>query len=230
MVVENTKQSKNRSVRANGLHKPSGSAVPGGKDYNVPLDPNEDNIWYVAILEHQKYTAYCCDYIEKAFTEQHCRCFVPFKDELHVYPNRTKRMVRKYIIPRLVFVTGIDERQAYDFVPQWPHVDLFMPDRARKRNGGRMALAKIEQHELVKLQHVINGIPSAEDVTFTTDDLHFDDTIEIVRGDLKGLEGGYCCDDGKDFLVVMIGKLGNIKVRVSIADCSLKKNQQGDAQ
>ena len=64
--------------------------------------------------------------------------------------------------------------------------------------------------------------PSADDVTFSPDQLQFDEQIRVVRGDLKGLEGGYYKSDDNDYLVFMLGKLGNIKVRVSIRDCALK--------
>ena len=105
----------------------------------------------------------------------------------------------------------------------WPHVDLFMPDRSKERAFGRVALAKIRHKEMVNFQKAINEVESADDILFTTENLVFDEQIEVVKGGLKGLEGGYCQDSGKDYLVFMLGKLGNIKVRVSIKDCKLKK-------
>lgn len=221
MGIGNRNKSQKESVVPQQVHKSSGSAVPDGKDYNIALDPEEHHVWFVAILQHQKYTTSCCDYIEKTLSGA-C-CFVPSKEELHVYPNRTRRKVRKYVIPRFVFVTGITEDEAYYFVPQWTHVDLFMPDRARARTGGHVPLARITHREMLQLQKAINGSRSADDITFSTDDLKFDEQIEVVSGELRGLEGGYYKDAGNDYLVFMLGKLGNIKVRVSIADCSLKK-------
>jgi len=223
MAKEMMDQQDVKSVVPGRVHKSSGSAVPSADSYNTPLDPAEQREWLVAIMEHQKYTASCCEYIRNHFGKQTCACYVPCKQELHVYPNRTKRLVTKFIIPRFIFVSGISEEQAYDFVPQWPHVDLFLPDRARDRKGGRVALAKIPHQEMVKFQNVINEVASADDISFTTEKLAFDQQIEVVRGGLKGLEGGYYKDDGGDRLVFMLGKLGNIKVRVSIKDCRLKK-------
>ena len=222
MAKDNRKNDPKESIGAEILHKSRGFAVSDEKDYNITLDPEEEHFWFVAILEHQKYTSSCCKYIEEAFNG--CQCYVPRKEELHVYPNRTKRMVNKYVIPRLVFVTGIDEEQAYHFAPKWPHVQIFMPDRARERTHGHVALAKINHPDMVRLQNAINGIKSADDISFTTENLAFDEQIEVVSGDLKGLEGGYYKDEGNDYLVFMLGKMGNIKVRVSIADCSLKKS------
>ena len=223
MAEEIKNQQDAKSVVPERMHKSSGFAVPSANRYDIPLDPTEEREWLVAIIEHQKYTASCCEFIRDFFGKQTCTCYVPCKQELHTYPNRTKRVVTKFIIPRYVFVSGISEEIAYSFVSQWPHVNMFLPDRARDRKGGRVLLAKIQQKELVKFQNVIKEVASADDITFTTRDLVFDEHIEVVRGGLKGLEGGYYKDDGGDSLVFMLGKLGNIKVRVSIKDCRLKK-------
>lgn len=225
MALKRTSQSKNESVVSVQLHKSSGSAVPSDKDYNTTLDPQEENIWFAALLSHQKYTTTCCQYIENAFKEQGCRCFVPSKEELHRYPNRTKRMVRKYIIPRMIFVTGIDEEQAYRFVRDWPYVDIFLPDRAKQQVKAHIPLAQIKQNDLVKLQHVIQGACSADDISFTTENLTLDDEIEIIYGDLRGLSGNYYHDAVNDYLVFAMGRLGNIKVKVSKKDCKLKQKQ-----
>ena len=223
MAKETKSQQDAKSVVPGVVHKSSGSAVPAPDSFNLSLDPAESREWLVAIMEHQKYTAACCEYIRNHFGPQNCLCYVPCKQELHVYPNRTKRVVTRFIIPRFIFVSGISEEQAYGFVPKWPHVDLFLPDRARDRKGGRVVLATIQHQEMVRFQNVINEVASADDIAFTTEKLAFDEQIEVVRGGLKGLEGGYYKDGGGDSLVFMLGKLGNIKVRVSIKDCRLKK-------
>lgn len=205
------------------LHKSNGSAVPDAKDYNIALDPQESNVWFVAMLSQQKYTAQCCQYIENAFRHQGCRCYVPCREELHRYSNRTKRMVRKFILPRMVFVTGIDEEQAYNFVREWPYVDCFMADRAKQRTRLHVPLAQVSQHDLVRLQHVIEGAASADDITFTTDHFTLADEIEVIYGELRGLSGNYYHDASNDYLVFALGKLGNIQVKVSKKDCQLKK-------
>ena len=206
------------------LHKSRGTAVPDDNLYNIPLDPGENRIWLVAILTHQKYTASCCKFIETAFSEQGCTCYVPSRRELHRYPNRTKRMVTKYILPRFIFVSGLSETQAYNFVRDWPNVDIFLPDRAKEKSAGHVALAQVSQSELVRLQRAVDGVESADDITFTTDHLTMHDNIEVVSGSLKGFSGSYYHDEGEDFLVFGLGKLGNIKVRVSIRNCALKKD------
>ena len=223
MTTTSKNTPRQKSVVADSLHKPSGSAVSEAELYNRQLDPQEPREWFIAIVEHQKYTVSCSQYIEKVFKEQGCICFVPSKQEERRYANRTRRMVTKFIIPRYIFVSGISERQAYDFVRNWPHVDMFMADRAMGRVTGRVRLAKISHREMLKFQQAIREVPSSDDILFTTENLVFDEQIEVVRGGLKGLEGGYFQDSGDDFLVFMLGKLGNIKVRVSRKDCRLKK-------
>jgi transcription antitermination factor NusG len=223
MAKEVKNQTDMGSVVTDTLHKSSGSAVPGAQDLNFTLDPDADQTWFAAMLSHQKYTSFCCEYIQQAFRHQQCRCFVPSKEELHRYPNRTKRMVRKFIIPRMVFVTGLSEEQAYHFVREWPYVDIFLPDRAKKERAHRhVPLARISQRELVKLQRVIQGASSADDITFTTDHLTLDDEIEVAYGDLRGLSGNYFHDADSDYLVFALGRLGNVKVKVFKKDCILK--------
>ena len=85
-----------------------------------------------------------------------------------------------------------------------------------------VALAQVRGQELVRLQNAINGVRSAEDITFMLDNLKPDRQIRVVRGNLKGMEGGYLRMDGDDFLVITLGSMGNAKVRVSLADCELK--------
>lgn len=223
MVTGSVKNQTKGSVLAGGLHKSSGSAVSSVEKYNIMLDPEEDRFWLVALLKHPKYAVRCCEHYEQTYADHSCKCFVPSVEELHVYPNRTKRKVMKTVFPRMVFVSGISEQQAYVSVPSCEYIDIFMPDRAKMRINGRLALATISQLDMVKLQRVIQGVCSPEDVTFTTDSLKFDQQIEVVNGTLQGLEGGYYCAEGKDYLVFMLGRLGNIKVRVSIGNCKLKK-------
>ena len=233
MAEKETKQDKKASIVAGTLHKSSGSAVPAANpsptgsqaagDYNYQLSLDDESIWYVAVLSHQKYTVSGCEYIEKTLPGS--KCFVPAKEEWKVYPNRTRRKVRKYVIPRMIFVTGTTEAEAYSFAPQCPYVDYFLPDRAKKRTG-RVRLAEIPHSDLVKLQNAINGISKASDIEFTTEHLHFDDTIQVVQGSLAGMEGGYFTDGGKDYLLLMIGNLGNIKVKVSKKDCILTRGRK----
>lgn len=123
----------------------------------------------------------------------------------------------------MIFVTGIDEEQAYRFVRDWPYVDIFLPDRAKQQVKAHIPLAQIKQKDLVKLQRVIQGTSSADDISFTTENLTLDDEIEIIYGDLRGLAGNYYHDAVNDYLVFAMGRLGNIKVKVSKKDCQLKQ-------
>jgi len=224
MAEPDRKKLSEESVVTGMLHKSRGSAVPDVGVYNRQLQSAEvGGVWFVAVLDHQKYTATCCQYIENAFRDQGCICYVPSKQEERRYANRTRYTVTKFIIPRFIFVSGISETQAYNFVRDWPHVSFFMPDRAVERVQGRVALAKIAHRELVMFQDTIRKVESADDILFTEKKLVFDQQIEVIKGELKGLEGGYYKDGGDDYLVFMLGRLGNIKVRVSAKDCRLKK-------
>ena len=97
--MDEAKISPSGSVGAE-VHKPSGSAVP-------------DRKWFVALLTHQKYTDTCVAFLSKTPATASWETYIPRKKVLHVYPNRTKRMVDRYFIPRMLFISGMDENVAY---------------------------------------------------------------------------------------------------------------------
>ena len=203
------------------MHKSSGSAVSGGDHDEQPQATHDD--WYVAQLTHQRYTRHCCDFVAAMRQERPLECYVPSRREMHVYPNRTKRKVERFVIPSVVFVSGLTEREAYQLAPACPYIDYLMPDRARNRVDGHLALARIPHRDILRLQKAIADVYSADDIEFTTENLQFDEQIVVAHGSLKGMEGGYCHDVKSDFLVLAVGRLGNIKVKVRIEDCVLKK-------
>lgn len=211
---------------------PSGSVGAAHKSNGFAVsDGNESQIWFVAVLTHQKYTKAFCDFIAKYSQESPLQYYVPSKRELHVYPNRTKRVVETFVIPRVVFVTGMTEREAYyRLVPACSYLDFFMGDRASNRVDGHTALAKVNNRDMKRLQSAIDDVTSADELEFTTDNLKFDQQIQVVNGQLSGLTGGYYQDSKHDYLVLTVGNLGNIKIKVQIKNCQLSKGKKLDSE
>ena len=210
-------QKSSGSICAN-LHK---SSAFGVSDANETAPEKPLGEWYVAIVKHQKYMMLCRDYLEK---EQH-DVYIASRKELHVYPNRTKRYVEKCVIPRYVFVQLDKDIEAFQLVGKCPFIDLFLPDRAKKRDTstGRIALATISHQAMDTLRQAVANVESVEAITFTDEQLKLSGSIEAVRGKLKGIKGGYLHQAKKDYLVITLGKAGNIKVQIPIEDCIVNK-------
>ena len=208
--MDEAKSSPSGSVGAD-VHKPSGSAVP-------------DRKWFVALLTHQKYTDTCVAFLNKTPATAAWETYIPRKKVLHVYPNRTKRMVDRYFIPRMLFITGMDENVAYEHVRNNPYIELFLPERAMPRTAvGRLKLAQVPDRDLERLRLAIAGAATEDDLELTKDSLTSDSVIEVRDGQLAGLYGSYVQDSDNHYLCFALGRLGNVKVKVDIKHCTLHK-------
>ena len=208
--MDEAKISPSGSVGAE-VHKPSGSAVP-------------DRKWFVALLTHQKYTDTCVDYLSKSPATATWETYIPRKKVLHTYANRTKRMVDRYFIPRMLFISGMEETVAYEHVRHNPYIELFLPERAMPRTtAGRLKLAQVPDRDIQRLRQAIAGIVSEDDIELTKEKLTSDSVIEVRDGELAGLFGNYVQDADNHFLCFALGRLGNVKVKVDIKRCTLHK-------
>lgn len=203
------------------VHKSSGFAVPNEASFEEEATERE---WLVILLSHQKYAKTCCTFLSEHALTKDCQVYVPCRTEKHIYSNRTMREVTKFVIPGVVFLTGLSETKAYHFVPECPYINFFLPDRARGKVDGHVALARIAEWEIRQLRNAIIHVQSLDDIEIVTDKLTLDDEIEVVLGELAGMSGNYYTHDNKDFLVFSVGKLGNVMVRVDKKLCRLKKH------
>ena len=165
----------------------------------------------------------CRDFLEKTKRRE---AYIASRKELHVYPNRTKREVEKIIISRMVFVRLASRDEAFRLVGECPYIDYFLPDRAKERERlGRIALATVPQQAMDDLRLAIANTNPAEAIEFSDEELKCVGSIEVVRGGLKGIEGGYIHQGRKDYIVISLGIAGNIKVQVPIEDCVVRKKK-----
>jgi len=182
--------------------------------------------WFVALLTHQKYTDSCVNLLAKSPATASWNIYVPRKKVLHVYPNRTKRKVDRYFIPRMVFVSGMAENDAYEHVRNNPYIELFLPERALPRTAaGRLQLAQVPDRDLERLRQAIEAAAAEDDIEITKENLTSDSVIEVCDGNLAGLYGNYVNDADNHFLCFALGRLGNIKVKVDIKRCILHKEK-----
>ena len=181
-----------------------------------------NRMWFVALLTHQKYTDSCVNFLAKNTETASWNVYVPRKKVLHVYPNRTKRKVDRFFIPRMLFVSGMEEKEAFEHVRNNPYIEMFLPERALPRtDAGRLQLAQVPDSDMVRLRQAIEAAAAEDDIEITKENLTSDSVIEVCDGNLAGLYGNYVNEADNHFLCFALGRLGNVKVKVDIKRCIL---------
>ena len=185
-----------------------------------------NRMWFVALLTHQKYTDSCVNFLAKNTETASWNVYVPRKKVLHVYPNRTKRKVDRFFIPRMLFVSGMEEKEAFEHVRNNPYIEMFLPERALPRtDAGRLQLAQVPDSDMVRLRQAIEAAAAEDDIEITKENLTSDSVIEVCDGNLAGLYGNYVNEADNHFLCFALGRLGNVKVKVDIKRCILHKEK-----
>ena len=185
-----------------------------------------NRMWFVALLTHQKYTDSCVNFLAKNTETASWSVYVPRKKVLHVYPNRTKRKVDRFFIPRMLFVSGMEEKEAFEHVRNNPYIEMFLPERALPRtDAGRLQLAQVPDSDMVRLRQAIEAVAAEDDIEITKENLTSDSVIEVCDGHLAGLYGNYVNEADNHFLCFALGRLGNVKVKVDIKRCILHKEK-----
>jgi len=185
-----------------------------------------NRMWFVALLTHQKYTDSCVNFLAKNTETASWNVYVPRKKVLHVYPNRTKRKVDRFFIPRMLFVSGMEEKEAFGHVRNNPYIEMFLPERALPRtDAGRLQLAQVPDADLERLRRTIEALAEEDDLEITKERLTSDSVIEVCDGNLAGLYGNYVNEADNHFLCFALGRLGNVKVKVDIKRCILHKEK-----
>ena len=185
-----------------------------------------NRMWFVALLTHQKYTDSCVNFLAKNTETASWNVYVPRKKVLHVYPNRTKRKVDRFFIPRMLFVSGMEEKEAFEHVRNNPYIEMFLPERALPRtDAGRLQLAQVPDSDMVRLRQAIEAVAAEDDIEITKENLTSDSVIEVCDGNLSGLYGNYVNEADNHFLCFALGRLGNVKVKVDIKRCILHKEK-----
>ena len=185
-----------------------------------------NRMWFVALLTHQKYTDSCVNFLAKNTETASWNVYVPRKKVLHVYPNRTKRKVDRFFIPRMLFVSGMEEKEAFEHVRNNPYIEMFLPERALPRtDAGRLQLAQVPDSDMVRLRQTIEAVAAEDDIEITKENLTSDSVIEVCDGNLAGLYGNYVNEADNHFLCFALGRLGNVKVKVDIKRCILHKEK-----
>lgn len=183
------------------------AAVPGGVDGAVGVPERK---WFVAIVNsrHEKAVG---DKLQ-AFSME---TYVATQPELRVWRNGKRKMVDRVVIPSVVFVKCSEAERRE--VVKLPYVNRFMVNRSVDTGGLNKPVAVISQAEIDKLKFMLGQ--SDHPVEFAPTIYRVNDTVRVIRGNLRGLEGEIReASDGTHTLVVSLSLLGGALVHIDPQD------------
>lgn len=183
------------------------AAVPSGVDGAVGVPEVK---WFVAIVNsrHEKSVA------EKLQTTG-LETYVATQKEMRVWTNGRRKIVDRVVISSMVFVK-CTEQQRREIV-NLPYVNRFLVNRSADSNGLNKPVAVIGDAEIQKLKFMLGQ--SDTPVEFAPTEFRINDTVRVIRGNLRGLEGEIRANsDGTNTLVVSLSLLGGATVHIDPKD------------
>lgn len=180
------------------------TAVPQGVDGAVGVP---DAKWFVAVVNprHEKSVA---DKLQKINVET----YVATQQELHQWANGRRRKVDRVVIPSMVFVKCTEQERRR--IVTLPYILRFLVNRsAASGNGLNKPVAVIGEAEMEKLKFMLGH--SDTPVEFVPTEFRIHDTVRVIRGNLKGLEGEIRANsDGTHTLLVSLSVLGGALLHI----------------
>lgn len=159
--------------------------------------------WYAAqVRSNGEKTA------EKKLAKLGLETFVATQSELRQWSDRRK-LIDRVVIPMIVFVKAKEsEIKAVGYL-SYIYKVLAIP--------GSKTPTPIPDSQIEKLKFMLGN--SDTRVEMESQNIHKGDSVKIVRGGLKGLEGNVYVDpQGTSKLVITINSLGCASVEVDMAD------------
>ena len=134
--------------------------------------------------------------------------YVPIQEEIHQWSDRRKKITR-VVIPMVVFVR-VDEIER-NLVRDLSFIYKLIT------YPGQSQPAIIPDSQISQLQFMVDN--SKDQIVFKESSLCIDDTIQVIRGPLKGLTGSVCQTEDKKLMVaVRLDFLGYACVNIPITD------------
>ncbi len=203
MAIELIPQQQKGSVSAH-LHKHDAVGVPARQ-------------WYVLRL-HTRTEFSSQDLLQSMGYET----YVAFQEEMHVYPNRTRRKIKKVKINSIIFVRAT-EKERLSLLPESSNFLGYIINTAGRTNDyGKRPVAVIPDEQIEQLKYFLGqtDIP----VEYCPEDVRVGDDIRVIRGQFLGYEGKCIEEAGKCYLTILLNEmLGSIRVRISRQEIELVK-------
>ena len=165
-----------------------------------------DRKWFVAIVSprHEKS-------VSAKLGEMGLESYVALQQELHVWANGRRKMVDRVVIPSVVFVNCTESERREIVV--LPSIVRFMMDRS----SSERRLAVIPGVQIERLRFMLGQ--SDTPVEFAPTEFRINDTVRVIRGSLRGLEGEIRANsDGTHTLIVSLSLLGGATVHIDPKD------------
>ena len=183
------------------------AAVPSGVDGAVGIPEVK---WFVAIVNsrHEKSVA------EKLHTTG-LETYVATQKEMRVWANGRRKIIDRIVIPSMVFVKCTEQQRRQ--IVNLPYVNRFLVNRSADSGGLNKPVAVIGDAEIQKLKFMLGQ--SDTPVEFAPTEFRIHDTVRVIRGSLRGLEGEIRANsDGTHTLVVSLALLGGATVHIDPKD------------
>lgn len=183
------------------------SAVPQGVDGAVGVPESK---WFVAIVNsrHEKV-------VGERLAENGLETYVAIQKEMRVWANGRRKLVDRVVIPAMVFVKCSEKERRR--IVTLPYINRFLVNRSADSGGLNKPVAVIGDDEIQKLKFMLGQSDSP--VEFVPTEFHVHDTVRVVRGNLRGLEGEIRENsDGSHTLVVGLSLLGGAIVHIQPRD------------
>ncbi len=166
--------------------------------------------WYVGVVNsrHEKKVATELERLGVA-------CFVAVQQEMRQWANGKRKMVDRVVIPCVVFVrcTESERRRLVGL----PYISRFMADRTRRVGELNAPPAVIPDEQMVRLMFMLGQTDYP--VSFSPVVYKLRDTVRVVRGQLRGLEGQIMtAPDGTRALTISLSILGGAIVHIDPKD------------
>lgn len=192
---------------SNSLTDSRFTARPSGVDGAVGVD---DSKWYVAVVNSRH---------EKAAAENlnsfGYDCYVATQQELRIWKNGRRKMVDRVVIPSVVFVRCTEKIRRE--IVTLPFINRFMVNRTAETGTLNKPAAVIPDVQIRRLQFMLGQ--SEEPVQFEPTLYRVNDTVRVIRGHLKGLEGEIKLNsDGTHVLTIGIAMLGGATIKINPLD------------
>lgn len=150
--------------------------------------------WFIAIVTPNTEKK-CAGYLNRFFSPETVRPYVPVQQELHFWPSIKKRkMVERVVCPCYLFVQCTERvRKAIKSDKRCTFILHFMKDRGRKDEFGNTLFAVIPDYQMDIFRKMVE---SNQEVTIENLPLTAGTRVRIIEGDLYGAEG-YLTKDAK---------------------------------
>ena len=172
-------------------------------------------MWFIAVVKRNSEKV-----VRDLLRSEGYEAYVATQTMMRRYDKRRPKEVEYVRIPAKVFIRmpELPRGPALTlFFREHPYIPRFMTDRAGSASG-LLRYARIPDREMQRMRDVL-GDPDNEVLFGYPDESYaYGDTVRVVRGPLRDMEGTLVSKDGKNYFCLVITDLNCAKVQVSLTD------------